>query len=471
MVDERPDFRSLGQLTISRGGRLVVIKGIKPRAVLAYLLIHRGKLVTTAALIDELWPNQRPAKASNVVQTYIRQLRNLLEPGHSAGRECVILRTITGGYQLDIPPDELDSAVFEQLLVQGRQALREDTPEKAGELLRTGLDLWHGPAFAELQEFATAAQEARRLDQLRLDATELRTQTDLQLGRHEEIIDELAELVRQHPLRDPLVGHLMLALYRCGRQSESLATYEATRKRLSEELGVDPPVSLQKLHQQVLRQDSALDQPRQHPAQRSAENAPRPANAEKARRRISLRATTAAALTLAVATAGIMIFQDRTDSSSRPPATPSVPRSPAPTIFNEFILAVSPGMGYDLDIPDDRPSDWHSTNNPRSSDYNYLDLYRTSATAPRDQLSGVDLNNTNEFNVVQQVNNDDPATVCHSLATHGGGNAPLQLLGPGSKVCLRTHDDRWAMLTITRMPSDRAATLLLHVTVLHKHPR
>src|SRR5207248_8309554 len=147
-------------------------------------------------------------------------------------------------------------------------------------------------------------------------------------------------------------------------------------------------------------------------------------------------------------------------------AGPSVSRPEAPAIFNEYDLAVSPGIGYDLDIPVGQPSDWHSTNNPRSPDYNYLDLYRTSPKSPRDQLSGVDLNNTNEFNAVHRVNADDPATACRGLPTHGGGNAPLEFLSPGSKVCLRTHDARWAMLTITRMPADRTTVLLLHVTVL-----
>jgi DNA-binding SARP family transcriptional activator len=468
MVGERPDFRVLGQLTISRAGQPITIKGTKPRAVLAYLLINRGRLVTTTALVDELWRGRPPATPNNTVQTYIRQLRDMLEPDRRSGWECRILRTIPGGYQLDVQPGDVDSAVFEQLLEQGRQALRDNSSENARELLRTGLAMWQGAAFAGLQEFATAAQEADRLEQLRLDAIELRVQSDLELGRCEDVVDELTELVRRHPVRESLVGHLMLALYRCERQSESLAAYEATRKRLSDELGVDPHVSLQKLHQQVLRQDPALHQARQDQAQAPAEKPSTPANDTKSRRRLGRRAvTTAAPALVIVATAGIVVLQSWSATSGTP-VTPSPSQSPAPAIFNEFDLAVSPGMGYDLDIPTGRPTDWHSTNNPRSPDYSYLDLYRTSAKAPRDHLSGVDLGNTNEFNVVQRVNNDDPITICRSLATHGGGNAPLELLGPGSRVCLRTHEDRWAMVTITKMPSDRTAIVLLHVAVLQK---
>ncbi|RSM50853.1 hypothetical protein DMA12_01550 [Amycolatopsis balhimycina DSM 5908] len=468
MVGERPGFRVLGQLTISRERQPIAINGTKPRAVLAYLLINRGKPVTTTALVNELWRDQPPATPNNTVQTYIRQLRDMLEPDRRSGWECQILRTVPGGYQLDIQPGDVDSAVFEQLLEQGRQALRESRSENARELLRSGLAMWRGAAFVGLHEFATAAQEAIRLEQLRLDAIELRVQSDLELGRHEEVVDELAELVRRHPVRESLVGHLMLALYRCGRQSESLAAYKATRERLSDELGVDPHVSLQELHQQVLRQAPALHQARQDQARTPAEKPYKPANDTKSRRRIGHRAVTAAALTLVfVAMACIVVLRNWSDTGHTP-GTPSPSQPPASAIFNEFDLAVRPGMGYDLDIPPGRPTDWHSTNNPRSPDYSYLDLYRTSAKAPRDQLSGVDLGNTNEFNVIQQVNNDDPITTCRSLATHGGGNAPLELLRPGSRVCLRTHEDRWAMLTITKMPSDRSAIVLLRVTVLQK---
>jgi DNA-binding SARP family transcriptional activator len=461
MVSERPGFRVLGPMTLSRDGQLIPITGTKPRAVLAHLLIHRGKPVTAAALVDELWRDRPPATAGNTVQTYIRQLRNLLEPGRPAGRESQTLRTIPGGYILDIQSDELDSAIFERLLSQGRQALRDDKPEKARELLDTGLALWHGPPFAQLHEFPTAAHEASRLEQLRLDAIELRVEADLRLGRHAELVDELTELVQQHPLRDSLVGHLMLALYRCGRQSESLTAYETLRHRLNTELGADPHPSLRELHQQVLRQDPTLDPPPQHPTQQPTDNPTTQPHRTATRQTAGRRPATIATLTLIIAAAGILVSQGWTDIRGTPAAAP-----PAPTIFNEYDLAVSPGMGYDLDIPVGQPPDWHSTNNPRSPDYNYLDLYRTSPKSPRDQLSGVDLTNTNEFNAVHQINTDDPPTTCHTLPTHGGGNAPIEFLHSGSKVCIRTHDNRWAMLTITQTPTNRNTVLLLHVTVL-----
>jgi hypothetical protein len=125
------------------------------------------------------------------------------------------------------------------------------------------------------------------------------------------------------------------------------------------------------------------------------------------------------------------------------------------------LTASDPGIGYDLDIPPGQPADWHSTNNPRS-----LDFYRTSPKAPQDQISGVDITNTNKFNVIHLVRADDQPDICHQLPQQGGGFVALSDLRIGSKVCLRTHSDRWAMITVTRMPDSRAALLFIRVTVL-----
>jgi hypothetical protein len=137
-------------------------------------------------------------------------------------------------------------------------------------------------------------------------------------------------------------------------------------------------------------------------------------------------------------------------------------------VFNEFGLAVHPGTGYDLDIPPGRPADWHATNNVRSPDYDFLDLYRTSERVPEaeNQISGVDLRNTNDFNAIHLVGETDPPSVCTGLPQRGGGNVKMRDLRAGARVCLRTHDGRWAMIVIRRVPADRAALLFVQVTVL-----
>jgi DNA-binding SARP family transcriptional activator len=432
-------------MTVVVDGREIPVNGVKLQAVLAYLLVHRGTSVTTSAIVDELWPRNPSPTADNTVQTYVRQLRNLLEPDRPPGRRATVLRTVEGGYQLDIDADQLDSAVFEREVRTARQALHDSQPDRAAAVLRSALALWTGPAMAQLDQCATIALEAQRLTELRLTALELRCEADLRLGRHDEVVDELTELSRDNPLRENVAAQLVLALYRCGRQGEALAAYQATRTRLADELGIEPNTTLRQLHERILRQDPTLAPPRR------VEAAP-PVPAMATRRSGSNRVTVAAAAFVVAATAIALTWhQDRNDDAST---------------FNEYDLAVSPGMGYDLDIPAGRPPDWHATNNPRSADYDHLDLYRTSARAPVDQVSGVDPGNTGDYNAVHVVDPADSARACQTMSSRGGGNAAVSQLSVGSKICISTHDQRWALLTVRRLPVGRASVLLLHITVL-----
>jgi hypothetical protein len=148
---------------------------------------------------------------------------------------------------------------------------------------------------------------------------------------------------------------------------------------------------------------------------------------------------------------------------------PAVPVSVPPNgVFNAFDLAVQPGTGYDLDIPPGKPADWHATSDEDSPDYAFLDLYRISSGVAQAQqhISGVDPDDTNEFNAIHPVADTEPPTACRGLSPQGGGRVKLGDLRVGTNVCLRTHEGRWAMITVLRMPADGAAALLVHVTVL-----
>jgi hypothetical protein len=142
----------------------------------------------------------------------------------------------------------------------------------AGEKLRRALALWRGPPLADLayEPFARAA--IARLEELRAAALEQRIEADLALGRHSQLVGELEGLVTEHPLRERLRGQLMLCLYRCGRQAEALESYQAARRVLVEELGIEPGRQLRELHQAILRQDPGLDLA---PVAESPDEAPR----------------------------------------------------------------------------------------------------------------------------------------------------------------------------------------------------
>ncbi|UQU62729.1 AfsR/SARP family transcriptional regulator [Couchioplanes caeruleus] len=446
----------LGPLTVRHGGRDVVVPAAKARAVLACLVVQSGRLVSPEALGAEVWPGGPPATATNTLQTYVSQLRRLLEPERRSGDKPRVLRSVPGGYLLALAPDQLDSRRFEEAVRRARTALEAHEYDKAADLLHAALGWWRGPAYGNVPG-DEVAREAARLEECRLAATELRIEADLALGRHAEVVGELERLVAANPWREEPVAQLMLALYRSHRQADALGVYRAARARLVDELGVEPGPALHRLEQRILRQDPGLELGGAPPAVPSPPVVQPKTVAQAAGRRPWGRIAAVAVPVLAVAAvAAVGVGRGTTPQAA-----------PAGGVFSQFEVAVRPGIGYDLDIPAGMPSDWHATNNPRSPDYDHLDLYRTSAAAPHDQISGVDLTNTNAFNAVHAVNRGDPPDVCRGLPRQGGGNVRLAGLSAGAEVCVRTHAGRWALLTVLRMPDSRQAVLPLHVTVLN----
>ena len=225
--------------------------GVKQRAVLAILILHRGELVSGECLIDELWGERPPPSALKTLQGYVSRLRKAL--GANA------LQTHSRGYVLSPELGELDLDRFEQLAGEGRDALSADDPVTASERLREALSVWRGPPLAEFtfEQFAQAA--IARLSEARLTTVEDRIDADLALGRHDRLVAELEGLVHAHPLRERVRGQLMLSLYRTGRQADALECYRSGRRALVNELGIEPGRALQELEAAILRQDPALD--------------------------------------------------------------------------------------------------------------------------------------------------------------------------------------------------------------------
>jgi WD40 repeat protein/serine/threonine protein kinase/DNA-binding SARP family transcriptional activator len=219
--------------------------------VLASLLLHPNRVVPAEDLIDQVWREDPPNTARKTLQGYVTHLRRSLGPDRLEWR--------APGYVLRVGPRELDTARFESLVLQAKAA--NARPDRAAALYRRALEQWRGPAFADLALDGALAGEAHRLEELRLEAVEGRIAADLDAGRHNEIIPELAALTREQPLRERLWGQLMVALYRSGRQGDASATYHRAREVLAEELGVDPSEELRGLHERILRSDLALQTP------------------------------------------------------------------------------------------------------------------------------------------------------------------------------------------------------------------
>jgi predicted ATPase/DNA-binding SARP family transcriptional activator len=263
------EFRLLGPLEVRAGGRVCALGGAKQRAVLALLLLHANEVVSSDRLIDELWGERPPKTAQTTLQVYVSRLRKALPAGVLERREP--------GYLVLLAPEQLDLRRCEALLHEGRQALAQGEAARALKRLEQALGLWRGPPLADFA-FASFAQAAiGRLEELRLACLEERIEAELALGRHPELAGELEALVEQQPLRERLHAQRLLALYRSGRQAEALAAYQQARRLLVDELGIEPSPALQRLEQQILNQDEALEWTPPSEPEPPATNLPAPA--------------------------------------------------------------------------------------------------------------------------------------------------------------------------------------------------
>jgi YVTN family beta-propeller protein len=295
------EFLVLGSLEVVSDGRSLPLGGAKQRAVLAVLVLNANRVVSTDQLIDALWGERAPEGAPHTLQVYVSQLRKSLRvPGSPA--PDTILVTQGRGYLLRVESEAIDLHRFERMAAEGRRALAAGEPDRAAERLREALGLWRGPALAELAYEAFAQPEIARIDDLRLSAVEDRIEADLAMGRHAELVGELQGLVDKHPLRERLRSHLMLALYRSGRQAEALQTYRDFRQTLSEELGIDPTPSLQNLERAILQQDPGLDQLKVHPAAPAEPGVVKP-SPQRSRRTVLIGAGAAILVLVMVASA------------------------------------------------------------------------------------------------------------------------------------------------------------------------
>ncbi|WP_240958011.1 AfsR/SARP family transcriptional regulator [Streptomyces chilikensis] len=237
----------------------------RQRLVLGALLMDVGRVVPTAVLIDRVWGTQVPQRGREALYGYVSRLRQALaDTGAGPVRE-------RDGYRLEVEPDAVDVVRFREMV---RRARATDPGEAAVALWEDALGLWHGEAFggADAPWFSDqrALLDAERIA-AGLDLTEVR----LGLGQHAQIVAECAARAEARPLDERAAGQLMLALYRCGRQTEALRCYDRTRRLLAEEMGIDPGPSLRELHHRILTADPGLDL--------SPPTAVRPAGAAKIR--------------------------------------------------------------------------------------------------------------------------------------------------------------------------------------------
>jgi len=224
--------------------------GRRDRAMLTALAMRVGQTVSVDSLTEAVWGRDPPPSSHKALQGCVVRLRRSMGAG--------TIETSAQGYRLVVAASEVDFRRFEQMVARSRELLELGEPERAAYLLSQALELWRGRAFEDVEPWDRAAIEASRLDELRLEAEELRVDAHLRSGRHLEVLAAAESMVRAAPMRERRWMLLSVAQYQAGRQTEALRTLHRLKAVLAERLGLDPGPELASLEEAILRQDAAL---------------------------------------------------------------------------------------------------------------------------------------------------------------------------------------------------------------------
>ncbi|MCP3939161.1 MAG: hypothetical protein GY708_27750 [Actinomycetia bacterium] len=268
------DFRILGPLQVLIDDKPVHLGGPRQQAVLVVLLLRANQLVSIDQLADEVWHGTPPAGAANTLHGYVFHLRKVLEPSRTRGAQAEVLISESGGYRLNVRPDSIDAARFERLADAGRRLSLAGDAGGARRSLESALDIWRGEPLTTFGEIEAVGLEARRLTDRRLQALEDLSDALLAVSDLTGVLAVVEDGIAEDPWREHLWSQRMLALYRLGRQAEALVAYGEIRKRMLDELGLDPGPDLQTLEAQILNQDPTLEPQERKPVNTSRTGLP-----------------------------------------------------------------------------------------------------------------------------------------------------------------------------------------------------
>jgi DNA-binding SARP family transcriptional activator/tetratricopeptide (TPR) repeat protein len=259
-------FELLGPCLVDDAGAQVSVAGGRLRVLLAALLLAANRPVAGEVLAEAVWDGSPPTGYQTTLRSHVMRLRRAL-PDDVAAR--IVARP--PGYLIQIDQAELDVLQFDAACREAAAELRAERWTEASQAAIRGLNLWRGTPLVDVPSQPLRDGWLPQWEQQRTQLIETRVEADLRLGHDVELVPELRDLIRQHPLRERLHAHLMLALARAGRPAEALEAYGDARRVLADELGIDPGPDLQALQTSILAGDAA-PVPRR-PAPASAMNA------------------------------------------------------------------------------------------------------------------------------------------------------------------------------------------------------
>jgi SARP family transcriptional regulator, regulator of embCAB operon len=246
-------FKVLGTLDVVNGRRVCGPTAPRALGTLALLVLRANYVVPISSIIEELWGDSPPRSAATTAQTYIYQLRRLIDEEDCPELGKDVLVTKAPGYVLRVDPDAIDLFQFQRLTTDAQAMLACGRPELAAPALRRALDMWSGAPLANVRTGPVLDGYVAALEEERIHALNLRIEADLRLGRLHELIPELQTLVAEHPYNEWYHGLLVFALARVGRRNDALSMYARTRRLLADELGLTPCSELQRMQEAVLK--------------------------------------------------------------------------------------------------------------------------------------------------------------------------------------------------------------------------
>lgn len=247
------EFSVLGPLKVFRDGAELHMSANRELAILASLLLNANRVVSVDRLVEAVWAGSAPRSAWRQIAICVSRLRRSLGAG--------VIETSSPGYLLRAESDRIDWLRFRALVTRARGLAGCGDREDAVLLMREALALWRGNPFEDIRGLR---YDVARMEESRLEALEACLELEIELGRHHQVIPELLALVAESPFRERVRAQLMLAQYRAGRRAEALRTYQETRRYLLEQIGLEPGPALRRLHDQILRDESALMRPPAH---------------------------------------------------------------------------------------------------------------------------------------------------------------------------------------------------------------
>ncbi|MEQ4300002.1 tetratricopeptide repeat protein [Plantactinospora sp. B6F1] len=243
----------LGSVRAWRGEHQIAFSAPGQRAVLGLLALAAGRPLPRAEIMDALWDDSRPPPtAINVIQTHVKNLRRLLEPGRRTHTASAVLPRVGDGYAIGVPARNLDLCVFRELAGAAAEAHRRTDLPGSVRLWQRALALWRAGPLADVPSLANHPRVVALAEERR-EVVRRYGEVMITIGRAAEVLPALEEAAAGNPLDETTQALLIRAYHALGRRDRAVTAYRKARERLVEELGVEPGAELATAYRNALR--------------------------------------------------------------------------------------------------------------------------------------------------------------------------------------------------------------------------